>query len=73
MDWILPEDYKYYIVNYLDHEVEINDHSVITWNIMEILKVSDLNFYLEKSVLAIGGTGGGLFLDMISLFLLNQE
>jgi hypothetical protein len=64
IDWTLPDDYKNHAINFSGFEVIINNQPVITWNVLEIIEVNELNCYLEKgkNILAIGGDGCGNFI-----------
>jgi hypothetical protein len=68
----LPEDYKFFALNYLEFEDSIGPEYVRLWNFDEIL---EMNFdyqifeYLPKT-LAIGGNGGG---DYIAIEQLENE
>mgnify|MGYP000545040380 CR=1 FL=1 len=62
IQWHFPEDYKYYVLNFTEHEIELNHQFIITWDIFELLEVNRKNFYAEQEVFAIGGDGGGSFI-----------
>ncbi len=65
----LPMDYKHFLNTYTEHEIEIFDHSVILWDLFELIEINaDYLIFEEFSdVLSIGSNGGGecIALDFI--------
>ena len=57
----LPDDYKIYALNFGEHEIVINDQSVILWDVKELLQANeDYNVKEEcPDIFLIGSNGGG--------------
>lgn len=60
----LPEDYKFYILNYLGNENFIGEHFVVLWDLDEILEMNNGYEIIEnlKNTIGIGSNGSSEFI-----------
>jgi hypothetical protein len=66
IDFKLPDDYLFFIKNYISHADFIGNEFVILWDADKLLQLSIGSEILEylPSTLAIGGNGGGEFIGI---------
>lgn len=58
---MLPQDYVQYAINYEEHELEIEEHIIILWDIEELLEINSdyqVQIYCPE-IFLFGSNGGG--------------
>ena len=69
INFLLPEDYKFYATNYIENESFVGNEFVRLWDFNEILELNsgyEITEYL-KNTIAIGGNGSGEFIAIENL------
>ena len=64
INFSLPDDYKFYVENFIDNESFIGNEFVQLWDFNEILKLNSEYKIVEnlKNTIAIGGNGSSEFI-----------
>lgn len=64
VNFMLPDDYKFYAINYIENETFIGDEFVTLWDANKLLEVNEDYEILKnlKDTIAIGDNGGSEFI-----------
>lgn len=69
INFLLPEDYKFYATNYIENESFVGNEFVRLWDFNKILELNSGYEITEypKNTIAIGGNGSGEFIAIENL------